>query len=61
MLSNEDIENDKLLEMMESTPTFRRDQQFKNTIRAMQSGDTNVFPAEPKAPQKPSNTISFDD
>ena len=61
VLSNEDIENDKLLEMMESTPTFRRDQQFKNTIRAMQSGDTNVFPAEPKAPQKPSNTISFDD
>ena len=61
VLSNEDIENDKLLEMMESTPTFRRDQQFKSTIKSMQSGDSSYFPSEPKAPAKPSNAISFDD
>lgn len=64
VLSNEDIENDRLLEMLESTPTFRRDQEFKTAIKSMQRGSnapqTTTFSFEQKPQQKPKDTIAFD-
>jgi hypothetical protein len=63
ILSPEDMENDDIIDLLERTPTFRRESKFKEKIKEMQSNsahdnDSNRK-AKPAANKPSGNVISF--
>ena len=62
VLSLDEYDNDEVVDMIERTPTFRRDSKFKDTINEIINTPQNkeVKPEPQQEPQQAKRTISFD-
>ena len=58
VLTQKDIENDDIIDLLEKTPTYGRDMKFKEKVKEMQSGAQSAAEAQPSS-QNSHATISF--